>query len=157
MLGENIQNVSLNATRDLLVAGSTEKGKEIIIAQLKEGLIDRIHYFSHQEIDYTNTQDGGIRTIEFHPDQNILGVNLNGRQVAFFGVEIQGDNISLQKIGQTLEVAKKISVANWHPSGRFFMVANVNWGKGTLGAILNGKGHIINIKFDKAGAHQNCI
>jgi len=153
-VGNDLQNVTINAQGDLLAAGNEEKGKEIFIATLKEGLIDQTFYFSDEEINYEDSQDGGIRTIEFHPKLNVFAVNLNGKSVAFYEVLQDEGKISVSRLGKSLEIEKKLSVGNWHPSGKYFMVANVNWGSGALGAIFNNKGHLINIRFDTEGNHQ---
>ena len=153
-VGENLQNVSINAMGNLLVAGSTKKGKELVIATLKDGLIDQTFYFSSDEIDYSDDRDGGFRTSEFHPTKDIIAVNLNGKKVAFHKVNQQNGEVTIEKIGKALEVEKKLSVGNWHPSGKFYIVSNVNWGKGNLGFAFNKKGHLISIQFDEGGNHK---
>ncbi len=153
-LGENLQNISINRQGDLLVAGSTETGKEMIVATLIKGLIDQVYYFSDDDIDHTDHQDGGFRNIEFHPIEDIIAVNLNGKSVAFYHLDREADDIKLREIGQPVAVEKKLSVGNWHPSGQYFIVSNVNWGNGALGAVFNRKGHLISIQFDAQGDHR---
>jgi DNA-binding beta-propeller fold protein YncE len=53
-----------------------------------------------------------------------------------------------------MEVAKRWSVGNWHPSGNFFILTDVAWGNGTMGAIFNGKGKLISINFNSNGNHK---
>ncbi|MEO0471228.1 MAG: hypothetical protein AAF206_16485 [Bacteroidota bacterium] len=154
MVGENLQNVSLNQRGDLLVAGTTEKDKEMMVASVKDGLIDQICYFSDPEVDRTDTRDGGFRSIEFHPQKDVVAVNLNGTSVAFFNIIKEGRTIRIARIGKSLKVAKKLSVGNWHPSGKYFLVSNVNWGKGNLGAVFNKKGELISVGFDEDGQHE---
>lgn len=154
VVGINLQNVSINNNGTLLAAGSNEKGKELLIATLKDGLINMTYYFSEPEIDYANERDAGFRTVEFHPTKNIVGVNLNGKSVAFYEINLTQASVAIQKIGPTLEAGKKISVGNWHPSGKYFLVSDVGWGNGSAGFVLNGKGKLISIKFDENGGHQ---
>ncbi|MEL6562118.1 MAG: hypothetical protein AAFQ94_28290 [Bacteroidota bacterium] len=154
VVGENLQNVTINSDGNLLAAGTTAKGEEIMIATLKNGLIDQQFYFTVDGINYSDNQDGGIRTIEFHPNENIIAVNLNGKSVAFYAIAKSREELQIKQIGKAVAVEKKLSVGNWHPSGKYFIVANVNWGKGNLGAIFNKKGHLISVGFDRNGNHE---
>ena len=153
-IGENIQGVSLNHDRSLLVAGSTEKGKEIIVARLDEGLISEPFYFSNDEIEEKETNNSGIRTIEFHPTENIIAANLNNTHLVFYRVLDKDGSLTIEQIGSSIKVGKHWSVGNWHPSGRFFITTDVAWGDGSLGAIFNKKGKLVSTKFDHQGAHK---
>ena len=152
-LGENIQGVSINQAGDLLVAGSTEKDKEIIVARLDEGRISQVFYFTHDEVQHDKA-GAGFRTIEFHPEQNIIAANLDDEKLLFFAIAEEGEALTLNQVGTTLEVAKHWSVGNWHPSGQYFILTDVAWGNGSLGFLLNGKGRLVSVKFDPAGDHR---
>ena len=154
MVGTNLQNVSINASGDLLVAGSTEQEQEMVIMKLVEGKIEHTYTFSDPEIDYEDGTDGGFRTLEFHPEQDIIAANLNGKSVAFYQLKRTGSDIQIERMGESLTVGKKLSVGNWHPNGNFFLISDVAWGEGTLGAVLNGKGRLISIRFDTSGEHE---
>ncbi|MEM6632029.1 MAG: hypothetical protein AAF694_20300 [Bacteroidota bacterium] len=153
-VGKNLQSVSMNHAGTLLAAGTTEQGKELMIATLREGLIDKLFYFTESKIDPTGSQDRGVRTVEFHPNKNILGVNLNGTGVAFYKVIVSESDIQIARLGNTLTVGKKLSVGNWHPSGEYFLISDVAWGNGALGYIFNGKGKLLSVKFEEAGVHS---
>ncbi|MEM6379958.1 MAG: hypothetical protein AAF705_17300 [Bacteroidota bacterium] len=153
-IGENIQGVSLNYNNTLLVAGSTEKGKEIIVARLQDGLIDKAYYFSNDEIDNVEQNNAGILTIEFHPTKNYFAANLNNTHLAFYKVNDNHDSVTIEQLGAPIAVGKHWSVGNWHPSGTFFIITDVAWGKGNLGAIFNKKGKLVSTKFDPAGGHK---
>ena len=152
--GKNIQGVSVNHDGTLLAAGSTEQGKEIVLMRLENGLIKDSHHFTEADIEAVANNNSGIRTMEFHPNQNIIAANLNNKSVVFYQVEEQGNGLALKKIGESLEVAKHWSVGNWHPSGKYFILSDVAWGKGDLGAILNGKGKLVSVGFDAHGEHR---
>lgn len=154
VIGENLQNVSINHAGNLLAIGSTEKGKELIIARLKAGLIQEVFKFSDEEINYADPRDGGFRNVEFHPTENVIAVNLNGKSVAFYAVREVGTEIEIQKIGKSIKVGKKLSVGNWHPSGPYYLVSDVAWGSGRLGFVLNGKGKLNSIRFREDGQHS---
>lgn len=153
-IGENIQGVSINSMANLLVAGSTEKGKEIVVAKLTDGKIDQRFYFTNNEIKEVEDNNSGIRTIEFHPSENIIAANLNNTHLVFYRIENQEDSVSIQQLGESVEVAKHWSVGNWHPSGKYFILTDVAWGKGTLGAIMNGKGSLVSVAFADSGSHE---
>ncbi|MEL6918760.1 MAG: hypothetical protein AAFO99_13640 [Bacteroidota bacterium] len=151
-VGENIQGVSMNASGTLLASGSTEKGKELLVMTLQEGLVQDIIYFTHEGIASKDTGNGGIRTIEFHPTKDIIAANLNNTHVIFFKIVNNGSKIGIEQLGEPLEVAKRWSVGNWHPSGYYFILSDLRWGDG-LGAITHGKGELVSVGFDERGNH----
>ena len=153
-IGENIQGVSINYDHSLLVAGSTKAGKEIVIANLNDGLIGEVHYFSNLEISKKKDNNSGIKTVEFHPSKNIMAANLNNTHLVFYQVLDKDGKISLTQIGPSIAVAKHWSVGNWHPSGNYFILTDVAWGEGPLGAIFNGNGKLVSIKFVTDGDHK---
>ncbi len=151
-IGENIQGVSINASGTLLVSGSTEKGKELVVMGLKDGLVQDVQSFTHEGISAKDTGNGGIRTIEFHPTKNIIAVNLNNTDLVFFKIIENNGTVTLSQLGDTMEVAKRWSVGNWHPSGQYFILSDLRWGDG-LGQITHGKGKLVSIGFDEGGNH----
>jgi len=153
-VGENIQGVSINACSDLLVSGTTEPGKEIMIATLEQGKITSRFYFSNPDIKRIKDNNSGIRTIEFHPTKNIIAVNLNNTHLVFYRINKKSSLINVEQIGEPIEVAKRWSVGNWHPSGNFFILTDVAWGNGTMGAIFNGKGKLVSVNFNSNGNHK---
>lgn len=154
IIGENLQGVSINANGSLLVAGSTEKGKELVLARLEDGKIGEAFYFTNDEIDPKESNNPGIRTIELHPTENVIAVNLNNVRLIFYEVQDQNGKLDLVQLGASQKVAKNWSVGNWHPSGDYFILADVAWGKGALGAVFNGKGRLVSVRFDRTGAHK---
>ncbi len=152
-VGENIQGVSMNRAGNLLVSGSTETGKELVVMMLEEGKIAHTHYFTHDKIKEEDAGNGGFRTTEFHPSKNIIAVNLNNTHLLFFKIVDTGDDIQLQQLGEAMEVGKRWSVGNWHPSGDYFILSDLRWGDG-LGAITHGKGKLVSVAFDENGDHR---
>ena len=150
-VGENIQGVSINADGNFLVAGSTEKGKEIILVQLEEGKLGSVSYFP---LPTSEQREMGVRTIEFHPTEDIIAANIGDKELVFFQIKTLSNSIQIDPIGQSIEVAKHWSVGNWHPNGGYFILTDVAWGDGPTGAILNGKGKLVSVKFDQGGNHQ---
>ena len=153
-VGKEIQGVSLNAKGDLLVAGSTEKGKELVLIKLEGGLLGEISYFSHEGIKGSDNNNSGFRTIEFHPTEDVIAANLNNTELAFFQVSREDSTLSIDQIGKILPVAKHWSVGNWHPNGKFFLLSDVAWGSGDAGFVLNGKGKLVSVGFNPEGNHQ---
>ncbi|MEO1049267.1 MAG: hypothetical protein AAFX87_01485 [Bacteroidota bacterium] len=153
-VGKNLHGVSVNATGNLLVYTSTEKGKELAVSRLKDGLVQTPYYFTDSEVVYKKPTDEGFRTVEFHPTLNVIAVNLGNKKVLFFKVEDDGTHINLRKVGEGLEVAKKWSVGNWHPSGKYFILTDVAWGNGNLGFLFHGKGKLVSVGYDDGGNHK---
>ena len=152
-VGQNLQGVSINKDRTLLVSGSTEEGKEIVIMRLENGLIDNSFYFSNPNIDSGDKGNGGIRTIEFHPTKNIIAANLNNTHLVFYEIVDKGLSIEIKQIGEPISVGKRWSVGNWHPSGNFFILSDVAWGDG-LEQITHGKGALVSVVFNDNGNHN---
>ncbi|MEL7163133.1 MAG: hypothetical protein AAFN92_20405, partial [Bacteroidota bacterium] len=152
--GINLQSVSVNSTGNLLVTGSTEKGKELAVAPLINGLIDTIYYFTDSLITDRRPRDDGLRNLVFHPRRNIIAANLNGESVTFYRVHDGEGELRVERIGAPVAVGKKLSVGHWHPTGNFFLVTDVNWGDGSLGAVLNGKGSMVSVRFAADGRHR---
>jgi DNA-binding beta-propeller fold protein YncE len=154
-LGENIQGATINAKGDLLIAGSTAKGKELVVCKLDQsGMIKEKFYFTDSEIVGADTKNKGFRTAEFHPTENVIAINLNNTHVVFYEILTNQPPIKVRKIGNSTFVAKNWSVGNWTPNGKFFIISDVAWGEGPTGAIFNGKGSLTSIRFDKNGNHE---
>jgi len=128
-VGENIQGVSVNSDATLIVAGSTEKGKEIMVAKLVNGKLEERFHFSNDEIKEVEDNNSGIRTIEFHPTENIIAANLNNTHLVFYRVAIEGEKVSLEQLGPSLEVAKHWSVGNRKNSSLSLVKINENTGE----------------------------
>ncbi|MEM6723822.1 MAG: hypothetical protein AAF598_07270 [Bacteroidota bacterium] len=154
-VGQNLQGGDVNASKNLLVIASSVPGKEMVIATLKNGLIDQQFTFSEPDINPGRGRDGGIKALRFHPKENILAANLNNQSVAFYRVIQSDDDIQLEKIGSTLQqVCTSGSVGNWHPSGAYFLTTDVNWSGSKLGYAFNKRGSLISIAFDPSGKHR---
>ena len=89
----------------------------------------------------------------FHPTEDVLAVNLNNTHVAFYRVGPPASP-TLTRLGPAVEVAEKLSVLNWHPGGHYLLALDVAWGRGSLGFVLNGRGHLTSVAFDADGAHR---
>lgn len=153
LVGKNIQGVSINHKGTLLVSGSTEKGKELVIMKLDNGLIQNVYYFTHKDIDSKNTGNGGVRTIEFHPTKNIIAANLNNTHLLIFKVMETAQTVEIVQLGEPLEVGKRWSVGNWHPNGNYFILSDLRWGDG-LGQLTHGKGRLVSVRFHESGDHS---
>ena len=153
VIGENIQGVSINNSGTLLAAGSTEPGKELVIMELDKGLITKTYHFTTDAIDAKNTGNGGIRTVEFHPTKNIIAANLNNTHIVFFRISKNNDAITINRLGTPVKVAKRWSVGNWHPEGKYFILSDLRWGDG-LGQITHGRGKLVSVRFNEKGNHE---
>ncbi len=158
-VGVNIEGASINYDNTLLAAGSGDKGKEIIIATLdSNGLIIQPFYFTDNEVKTPDARDFdwtvGVKTIEFHPTKNIIAANFDDKRVVFFEITVKDKKVHLTKIGNSLEVGKCWGTGNWTPNGKYFIISDVNWGKGDAGAMFNGNGSLVSVAFNKSGQHK---
>lgn len=146
-IGENLGTVSINYDGSLLAIPSSKNGGEIVIAQLNNGLVTNHVSFPDKPVD------GDISTIEFHPTKNIIAANYNNTHIKFYEIIIE-EAVNLKPIGTRIDVAKKWSVGNWHPNGKFFILSDVAWGEGPTGLIFSGKGNLVSVKYDQNGKHE---
>ncbi len=159
-MGLGLGSASVNAKGDILVTTSTkETSKEIVLATLKNGLIDSVFKFPCTFFNAVkpsdNPNDFGVKTIEFSPIEDVLAVNMHNKAVVFYQVKRTGSGLGIEPVGQPLSVANNWSVGNWTPSGKHFIVTDVNWGTNPLfGATLNKRGSLVSVRFDKGGNHQ---
>lgn len=155
-VGKRLQSASVNYTGEWLVTSSNSHEQQCItLLKLGRGKIKSQYDFKMDEwIPQESDQNEGIRTVEFHPFKNILAANFNNTDLVFFKVLEQGDQVELQAIGSALKVAKHWSVGNWHPSGKWFFLSDVAWGRGTTGFIMNKRGALTSVAFDKDGNHE---
>lgn len=154
-LGEILQGVSVNSLGNLLVSSSKAAGKEIAVSRLDNGKIRETAYFTSEHIDPKEKQDAGVVTVEFHPRENVFAANLNNRSIVFYKIEDVNGKLSIKQVGKPLEkIGKKLSVGDWHPSGKFFIISDVAWGDSALGFLYNGKGKYISLAYDPNGNHK---
>ncbi|MDX2303950.1 MAG: hypothetical protein NW226_14180 [Microscillaceae bacterium] len=152
-IGINPKTASVNQKGDLLLVASQEKGKEIVLATLKAGLVDQTYTFPIEGLSREGS-NGGVNAAEFHPSLDVMAVLKDNRSVVFYQIKRQDGNIQIEQIGKDLEAGKVISVGNFTPDGRFFVVADVSWGDSNLGNVFNGRGYLVSILFDEKGAHR---
>ncbi|MDX2302753.1 MAG: hypothetical protein NW226_08125 [Microscillaceae bacterium] len=152
-ISTNPKTTSVNQKGDLLLVASQEKGKEIVLATLKAGLVDKIYTFPIAGLSRKGS-NGGVNAAEFHPSLDRIAVIKDNQNVAFYQVKRQNEVITIEQIGNEITVGKVISVGNFTPDGRFFVVADVGWGDSSLGNVFNGNGYLVSILLDEKGKHQ---
>jgi DNA-binding beta-propeller fold protein YncE len=157
-VGNRLGSASVNSKGDWLVTTSTEKDKEIVLIRLKNGLMDSVFAFPCKVLEQVdkgkNFNDTGVKTIEFHPVDNIIAVNIHNKAVAFYTLDTTGTDVEIGLVGKPLPVANNWSVGNWTPNGRYFILTDVNWGAHPIfGSTLNKNGSLVSVAFDKNGNH----
>ncbi|MCU0447736.1 MAG: hypothetical protein MUE85_22775 [Microscillaceae bacterium] len=153
VIGINPKTASVNQKGDLLLIATQEKDKEIALATLKDGLIDQIFLFAIAGLSRQGS-NGGINAAEFHPNLDVFAVIKDNRAVEFYRVIRKAESLQIEAIGQTIPAGKVVSVGNFTPDGRFFIVADVGWGDTSMGNIFNSEGYLVAIQFDEKGNHQ---
>jgi DNA-binding beta-propeller fold protein YncE len=156
-LGKNLTSASINFDGTLLATASSDGDtQEIIVATLKDGLIDKVFSKNITQIIRQDIgSDSGIKTVEFSPTDNVLAVNLHTEDIAFYQLKSDTLTTTIEIVGEPLKkVATCWSVGNWTPNGKFFIVADVAWGDGDMGAVFNNKGSLIAVQCNNQGTHK---
>jgi DNA-binding beta-propeller fold protein YncE len=151
-VGINLSTVSVNAKGDLLVTSSQEKGKELVIARLAGGRLDQVYTFPVSGLDRKGI-NGGVHFVTFHPSLDVIALIRDNRYLRFFEVNRTNGQLTIEPLGEELLLGKVLSVGNFTPDGRFFLVTDVGWGDSQLGNVLNSRGRLISVRFDTGGAH----
>ncbi len=144
------KSASVNARGDLFVTSSSEKGKELVLAMLEDGLVKKPKSFAINGLERKGT-NGGVNFVTFHPTQNVIAVIKDNRDVAFYKVQQDSDDLTITLIGEVRKVGKVLSVGNFTPDGKYFLVSDVGWGDSQLGNVFNNKGYLMSIRFNEAG------
>ncbi len=154
-MGANLTSASVNFDGTLLATASTDgKNEEIVVARIKNGLIENIFYKKVEGVRQDVGSDSGVKTVEFSPTENVLAVNLHTEDLAFYLVKTDSLTIEIEPIGQPInKVATCWSVGNWTPNGKFFIITDVAWGDGDMGAVFNAEGNLTSVQFDAKGQH----
>lgn len=155
-IGTNLGGVSVSPNGDLLVATSNgPTGPELVALPLDKGVPGRVLRFPVAGVRQDVGTDSGLKTVVFHPTAPVVAVNFHTEDLAFFRWYGQGDSLQLQALGSPLrQVAKCWSVGQWTPNGQFFILTDVAWGNGQLGALTNRRGSLVAVAFEATGQHR---
>jgi DNA-binding beta-propeller fold protein YncE len=149
-IGKNPKTASVNARGDLFVTSSQEKGKELVLAVLENGLVKKVQTFAVKGLERAGTNEG-VNFVAFHPTLDVIALIKDNRTVAFYKIMRTGADLIIEPTGELHNLGKVLSVGNFTPDGKFFLVTDVGWGDSQLGNVFNGKGHLISIRFDDQG------
>lgn len=147
-VGRNPEHVSISPDGQYLAINLEESGRELLIVQLQaDGRLGRRWYFPLQ-IDGSRQ---GIGAAIWHPSGEYLAMSQNNdRRVGFYRVQVNGDDVTVDPVGEPLEVGNYLSNPRFTSDGRFLLVPDLRWseyGDRTLSALLNPKGEMIAIRF----------
>lgn len=148
-VGRNPEHVSISPDGRFLAINLEDPGRELLIIQLQaDGRLGRRWYFPLQ-IDGTR-QDN--RAAIWHPSGDYLAMTQDrNRRVGFYQVQIEGDEVTVNLVGEPLELGNHLSNPRFTSDGRFLLVPDLKWsvyGNPTLSALLNPKGEMIAVQFD---------
>lgn len=93
---------------------------------------------------------GTITALAWHPQEDVLALNMGGDAVGFARVQRGSDGAIT---GATIEVVvtdvgELLSVLRWSPDGRVLYALDTGWGPRTVDRVLNGPGSIHVIGWD---------
>jgi DNA-binding beta-propeller fold protein YncE len=148
-VGRNPEHVSISPDGRFLAINLEDPGRELLIIQLQaDGRLGRRWYFSLQ-IDGTR-QDN--RAAIWNPSGDYLAMTQDiNRRVGFYQVQMEGDEVTVNLVGEPLELGNHLSNPRFTSDGRFLLVPDLKWsvyGNPTLSALMNPKGEMIAVQFD---------
>lgn len=148
-IGLNPEHVSISPDGRFLAVNLVEAGRELLIVQLQsDGRLGRRWYFPLQS-DGTR-QDN--RAAIWHPSGDYLAMTQNNnRRVGVYRVSVENDEVTLEPVGDPIEVGNHLSNPQFISDGRFLLVPDLRWSEynnPTLSALLNPKGEMIAVRFD---------
>jgi hypothetical protein len=148
-VGRNPEHVSISPDGKFLAVNLEDSGRELLIAELQaDGKLGRRSYFPMQ-IDGSR-QDN--RAAIWHPSGNYLAMTQDkNRQIGFYRVDRNGDEIGVTPISEPLTVGNHLSNARFTADGRFLLVPDLKWstwGSRLPNSLLNPKGEMIAIRFE---------
>ncbi len=144
-------SVSISTDGKFLAIDNKEKGKELIIVELENGLPKERRYFT---IENNSSEVGIIRAISWHPSGRFLALNLGDTEIAFYEFKADG---SIEPFGDRIKIGTRLSEGKFTPDGRYFVVTDTGWGEGTLGAIFNRNGKLFSIGFDRNNGEHKLV
>lgn len=147
-IAKSPNSVSISPDGRFLAIDNKEKGKELVIVELENGLPQNSRYFA---IDNDSSEVGVVRAISWHPSGRYLALNLEDRSIAFYKFQADG---SIEPFGNRLKLGTRLSEGKFTPDGRYFVVTDTGWGD-TLGYIINRNGKLFSVSFDaNNGEHE---
>ena len=148
-IAKSPNSVSISPDGKFLAIDNKEKGKELVIVELENGLPKASRHFT---IDHNSSEVGVIRAISWHPFGRYLALNLGDTEIAFYEFTADG---SIEPFDDRLKLGTRLSEGKFTPDGNYFVITDTGWGEGTLGAIFNRNGKLFSIGFDEdKGKHQ---
>lgn len=147
-IAKSPNSVSISPDGKFLAIDNKEKGKELVIVELENGLPKTSRHFA---VEHESSEVGVIRAIAWHPSGRYLALNLEDTEIAFYEFKTDG---SIEPFGDRLKLGTRLSEGKFTPDGNYFVVTDTGWGQ-TLGYIFNRNGKLFSIGFDEDnGKHQ---
>lgn len=148
-VGRNPEHISISPNGKFLAVNSNEPGKELLIVELQAD--GRLGKRSYMPIANSGTRRDN-QTAIWHPSGEYLAIAQDrNRRVAFCQVQQKEDAITIEQLGESLEVGNHLSHPRFTRDGRFLLVADLKWSlynNQTLNFLFNRSGEAIAIQFD---------
>jgi DNA-binding beta-propeller fold protein YncE len=102
-----------------------------------------------------STAATGVLNIDWHPSGRFLAANVGDHEIAFFRVERDSSELTLQPHGPRLTGGTRFSVGAFTPDGRHYLAMDVNWGTPPLGNLLNSPSELQSLRFDEGNSPEH--
>lgn len=148
-IGCNPEHVSISPSGEFLAVNLNAPGQELLIVALQpDGRLGERTYFPMQ-LDSSREDN---QTVIWHPSGQYLAITQgHNRRVGFYRVQTAGGAITIEPLGEPLEVGNHLSHPRFTRDGRFLLVPDLKWSthnNPTLNFLLNPPGEMIAIRFE---------
>ncbi|MEM9137875.1 MAG: hypothetical protein AAGB01_11080, partial [Cyanobacteria bacterium P01_F01_bin.42] len=152
-VGRNPEHISISPNGEFLAVNLNEPGKELLIVELRpDGRLG-------ERFPMSIPQDGSRednQTAAWHPSGRYLAITQDkNRRVALYRVQRVASDISIEPLGDSIEIGNHLSHPRFTRDGRFFLVSDLKWSlynNQTLNFLLNPPGDMIAVQFDPDAA-----
>lgn len=98
--------------------------------------------------------EGLITAVAWHPEEDVLALNMGGDTVGFAQLERAGDGtvVGATVQNRVTDVGDLLSVLRWSPDGRFLYALDTGWGPRALDRVINGPGSINVVAWEAGSA-----
>lgn len=135
-----------------------EQDRELLIIPVNDGKLGQKYYFNFKHLMGDPVKH--VNSVSWHPSSRFLALNLDNRSVGFYQLISNLDKLELNSYGQPVSIGNTLSIGQFTPDGRHYLISEVNWGAweqlrsaltfipGLINFFANPKGQLVSIYFN---------
>lgn len=149
-IGQNLKSVNYLRGAHALAIVSQTRGAELVIARLAEhGAIASVNAFPLRMPLREDDEERSINAIHVAPDGRTFAANVANRRVQFYRLRFDDSwaPLGADPLGApSPDLGRRLSVGDWTPDGRFFLIADTNGGGAGPRMLIQGPGSVIALR-----------